>query len=297
MSALAARPRERGVLRTVGIFSAIGLGGVAVFLVVIGHTQKQVQVGLLIGLWGVMLGAFTLFGPRHGSSPREVDDTGSARDARDDSERLSAERREHELQLEVMLRREVERVLRSELSELRGEVAGLRSDVLEKVNGQLRLERIETTRVISSDIDEMQHEVRRLAVSRNNAAAAIEAAQGFPPATLVEASPHASAPLPYLFAAPPAGQAIPAAPAIAPPAAAHSATPPAARAAGLGSLRASLPAVRPLCSPGRPRRLPAPVRAASARAGSGPVAGAFAARQPTASRPERGASPGTGAAE
>ncbi len=293
MSALAARPRERGVLRTVGIFSAIGLGGVAVFLVVIGHTQKQVQVGLLIGLWGVMLGAFTLFGPRHGSSPREVDDTGSARDARDDSERLSAERREHELQLEVMLRREVERVLRSELSELRGEVAGLRSDVLEKVNGQLRLERIETTRVISSDIDEMQHEVRRLAVSRNNAAAAIEAGQGFPPATLVEASPHASAPLPYLFAAPPAGQAIPAAPAIAPPAAA--ATPP-ARAAGLGSSAPAFPGASD-CAAQADRAGSRTRQGGSARSGSGPVAGAFTTRQPTGSRPGCGASPGTGAAE
>src|SRR6266496_339490 len=206
MSALAARPRERGVLRTMGILGALGLGGVAVFLVVVGHTQKQVQVGLLIGLWGVLLGAFTLFGPRHASSADSAADELSGWTTRDNAERASAERREHELQLEVMLRREMERVLRDELSELRGEVAGLRSDVLDKVNGQLRLERIETTRVISSEIDEMSHEVRRLALARNGAAGALEAGHGFPPATLVE--PHVSAPLPYVFAAPPVGHTV-----------------------------------------------------------------------------------------
>src|SRR5882762_562675 len=193
MSALAERPRGRGALRTLGMVSAVLLGGVAVFMVVVGHTQKQVQIGLLVGLWGVLLGAFTLFGHRRGTEV--LGDEALAADV----ERAPA-RREHELQREVVLRRDMERILRDELSQLRGEVAGLRNDLVEKVNGQLRLERIETTRVISSDIEELQHEVRRLAVSGGTPAAALDGATAFPPATVVESRIRNSAPLPYVYA-------------------------------------------------------------------------------------------------
>src|SRR5882757_2755510 len=156
MSAPAERPEGRGALRTLGMVGAVALGGVAVFLVVVGHSQKQVQIGLLVGLWGVLLGAFTLFGPRRAALDSEAEALPSGLD------RLPAQRRDDDLQLEVTVRREMERVLRDELSQLRGEVAGLRNDLVEKVSGslvekvsgQLRLERIETTRVISSDIDE-----------------------------------------------------------------------------------------------------------------------------------------------
>jgi hypothetical protein len=112
-------------------------------------------------------------------------------------------RSEHEQQLGVMVRREMERVLRDELSQLRSEVSGLRNDLVEKVNGQLRLERIETTRVISSDIEELQHEVRRLAVASRSAQQTISA-PGFAPATVVETEVRTSAPLPYILAGSPA---------------------------------------------------------------------------------------------
>ena len=46
---------------------------------------------------------------------------------------------------------------------LRDEVAALRAEVVDKLGGQLRLERIETTRVIGSDLEALQHEIRRLA--------------------------------------------------------------------------------------------------------------------------------------
>jgi hypothetical protein len=193
MSAAAEHPRERGALRTLGMLAATVLGGTAVFIVVVGHTQKQVQVGLLVGLWGALLGAFTLFGPRRGGVEPGHEAAGPG------SERVPAQRREDELQLEVMVRREMERVLREELSQLRGEVAGLRNDLTEKVNGQLRLERIETTRVISSDIEELQHDFRRLALSRAPAGA-LDAAPAFSPATVVESRVKHSAPLPYVYA-------------------------------------------------------------------------------------------------
>lgn len=247
------------------MFGAIGLGGVAVYLVVVGHTQKQVQIGLLVGLWGVMLGAFTLFGPRHAA----VDDVGEQGDdgstwVSSKGELVSAERREHELQLEVILRREMERVLRDELTELRGEVAGLRTDLLDKMNGQLRLERVETTRVISSDIDELQHEVRRLAVAHSGASG-FGGGQAFPPATLVESSPvspaqsqsHASGPLPYVFGAPQVAQALPAAPRpVASPAPAPRPSIAAARPASTVKPPPPAPAKRPMPAPAAVKSVP-----------------------------------------
>src|SRR6266581_4243033 len=250
MSALAAHPHERGALRTLGMFGAIGLGGVAVYLVVVGHTQKQVQIGLLVGLWGVMLGAFTLFGPRHTAA----DDAGEQGDdgstwLSSKGELVSAERREHELQLEVILRREMERVLRDEMADLR-----------DKMNGQLRLERVETTRVISSDIDELQHEVRRLAVAHSGAPA-LGGGQAFPPATLIESSPvspsqsqsHASGPLPYVVGAPQVAQVLPAYSAPRPV--------PSPAPAPRPSIAAARPAttVKPPAPPRRP--MPAPANA------------------------------------
>jgi hypothetical protein len=174
---------------------ALGLGGVAVYLVVVGHTQKQVQIGLLVGLWGLLLGAFSLFGPRRG----EADEPGVLH-AR--GERALVRRGDHDEQLAAIVRREMERTLRDELSQLRSEVSGLRNDLVEKVNGQLRLERIETTRIISSDIEELQHEVRRLAVASRSAQPTINP-PGFTPGTVVETEVRTSAPLPYVFAGSP----------------------------------------------------------------------------------------------
>ena len=94
---------------------------------------------------------------------REVERRRSAEVAH---ERDEATRREFALSLELMLRREMERVLRDELDGLRQEVAALRQDLTEKVPGQIRLERIETTRLIGSDLEALQAEVRRLAEER-----------------------------------------------------------------------------------------------------------------------------------
>ncbi|HEY7046030.1 MAG TPA: DUF6779 domain-containing protein, partial [Jatrophihabitantaceae bacterium] len=254
MSAPAERPQGRGALRTTGMLAAIALGGVAVFMVVVGHTQKQVQLGLLVGLWGVLLGAFTLFGPRRGSTEL------SGEPMLTSHERAPARRREDELQLEVKVRREMERVLHQELSELRGEVAGLRSDLVEKVKGQqLHLERIETTRVISADLEELQHEVRRLAVGRG-AAGAIEGAPGAPafsPATVVESRVKNSAPLPYVYAgrdrSGPAVGGTPPKPAPPTPASASSAS-----SAGARPASPAASAVPPVMSDPRPAPSPQP---------------------------------------
>ena len=51
-----------------------------------------------------------------------------------------------------MLRRELEQVLRTELAGLRRDVAELRGDVLDAVDGRLRMERVEITRIIGSNL-------------------------------------------------------------------------------------------------------------------------------------------------
>jgi hypothetical protein len=60
--------------------------------------------------------------------------------------------------------------VRQEVGELRSEIAALRSELLEKVGGQIRLERIETTRVIGSDLEALQEEVRQLKAVREGGA-------------------------------------------------------------------------------------------------------------------------------
>lgn len=159
------------VLRGVGLVVAVGLAGVAAWLIVTGtDSPRRVQVGVLAGLWGALLGAFAMFGPRRFMHPLEgadepVASTGlELRTMRTELERAeeAAARRAHEAQLEHMLRREIRAAVTAEVSALRAEIAQLRSELVEKVGGQLRLERIETTRVIGSDLEALQHEVRQL---------------------------------------------------------------------------------------------------------------------------------------
>ena len=82
--------------------------------------------------------------------------------------REAAARREADLHLEISLRREIERMMNEQIGLLREEVAALRAEVVDKLGGQLRLERIETTRLIGSDLEALQHEIRRLAGSQES---------------------------------------------------------------------------------------------------------------------------------
>jgi hypothetical protein len=148
-----------------------------VWLIVTSQTSvKRVELGVLAGLWAALIGAFSMFG-----APRFVHplDAGSdqppgtgleLRAGNLEVERAeeAAARRAHEVRLEQMLRREIQATMTREVAALRAEIASLRSELLEKVGGQLRLERIETTRVIGSDLEALQHEVRQLkAVSKD----------------------------------------------------------------------------------------------------------------------------------
>jgi hypothetical protein len=186
-------------------------GAAALCLVVFGTSQKQLQLGVLLGLWAALIVASLLFRDRRGQPEAESaadleharaqavelheaqlrvvalqqEQLEAARQAYFTQEielrqfgelqlaRDAGARRESEQGLEISLRREIERVLVDQLGSLREEVAALRAEVVDKLGGQLRLERIETTRVIGSDLEALQHEIRRLAaVSQDGLAAA-----------------------------------------------------------------------------------------------------------------------------
>jgi hypothetical protein len=157
------------VLRVVGFAAAVALGAVGVWLIVTATSQKWTELGVLAGLWGLLIGAFAAFGPRQPATPvaeaAEVPATAGT-----ELERLDAgsERREYEARLELMLRREIQGAMSREVAALRAEVAQLRTELVEKVGGQLRLERIETTRVIGSDIEALQREVDQLKSERRS---------------------------------------------------------------------------------------------------------------------------------
>ncbi len=175
------RRRRIATLRMSGMAVAAVLGGIGVWLIVTGTSQKRIEIGVLTGLWGLLIGAYCAFGSRQPvpapspppqfvparlGPPDDENQPGGALDVRtrrpvqrvDDT----AARREFQARLERLLRREVREGLARELAGLRAEVAALRSELVEKVGGELRLERIETTRVIGSDLEALQREVRKL---------------------------------------------------------------------------------------------------------------------------------------
>src|SRR6202044_283742 len=58
-----ARPRRpRVFLRVLGIVLALALTVLACWMVALGHTQKQVSLGVIAGLWAALIGALTMFG-------------------------------------------------------------------------------------------------------------------------------------------------------------------------------------------------------------------------------------------
>jgi hypothetical protein len=173
-----APPLTRGVvLRAFGVAFAVVLGGFAAWLIVTssahGDAVKRLELGMLAGFWSAIAAAFAMFGSRRLVHPHEAgyEDEVAASSAQlalraqnTEFERAeeAAARRAHEARLEHLLRNEIRVAINREVGALRAEIAELRSELLEKVGGQLRLERIETTRVIGSDLEALQHEVRQL---------------------------------------------------------------------------------------------------------------------------------------
>ena len=167
--------RRSAFFRGVGFLLAAGLGVVGVWLIVTGNDSKSIRIGAISAFWGLLLGTYAMFGarpparaPERPAAPptpptpppsRELDlrQLGEIERAA-----VAAARREFQQELQLMLRHEVSDGFAREVANLRAEVNALRSDLVEKVGGQLRLERIETTRLIGSDLEAVQSELRKL---------------------------------------------------------------------------------------------------------------------------------------
>ncbi len=170
--------RRRPWLRGLMLVVAFALTALGIYWIGVSSSTARNRLGFPVALWGVLIGAYALHGTRWTELPVEAaapiptppPGPGEELELRRSGEvELAGEaerRREYQLQLEVMLRREIEKILRQELAALRADVAGLRGEVLDAVDGRLRLERIETTRIIGSDLAALQNEVRRLNVER-----------------------------------------------------------------------------------------------------------------------------------
>ena len=181
--AAAKRRRRLLALRVAAFIAAIALAVIGIWMIVTGNSTKSVRVGAIASFWALLLGAFAVLGsrvpgrdpdrstepvapvPHHPGPPPPPPRRGEV-DLRHvgDIERaaVAAARREFHAQLQEMLHREVSAAVSREMAGLRSEVTALRNELVEKVGGQLHLERIETTRLIGSDLEALQHEVRQL---------------------------------------------------------------------------------------------------------------------------------------
>ena len=163
--------RRSAFLRGCGFLLAAALGIVGVWLIVTGDNSKTIRIGAISAFWGLLLGTYAMFGARLPNA-RSVPETPPAPppthelDLRQVGElersAVAAARQEFQKELQAMLRREVTEGFAREVADLRAEVTALRSELVEKVGGQLRLERIETTRLIGSDLEALQSELRKL---------------------------------------------------------------------------------------------------------------------------------------
>lgn len=189
----------RSTLRAAGIVVAVISASIAVFLVVFSEASRSAQFGMLLGFWAALILAFSLV-RGHDAAVQELPAVPVAtelaevtrpaptmeeltagmvlelrRNAELEREKAEVERRRFQLELELMLRREVEHVMSAQMESLRQEIAGLRAEIMDNVGGALRLERIETTRLIGSDVQALQQEIRRLASVREAMELSMEA--------------------------------------------------------------------------------------------------------------------------
>jgi hypothetical protein len=170
MTSPARYSRLRAAARLVLLAAAIGLTTWGVCLIAFAGSLRGTRLGVPIAFWGVLLGYTAIrttggkaAAPQPDPAEAEAQDVESPVSAELVRERDEAMRHEYEMRLEVMLRRELEKVLRTELAGLRHDVAELRGDVLDAVDGRLRMERVEITRIIGSNLAAM-HDDGRTAV-------------------------------------------------------------------------------------------------------------------------------------
>jgi hypothetical protein len=165
-----ARPRSssggRGGLRTVALVAAVAIALASTAAVVISDDPETLRLAVVGALWAFVLAAFAAPSRRE-SEPAAGDGSGALELRRTyeiELEKEVAARREYELQLEVYLRRELERGLAEDVAALRDEIGRMRGEMIDRLDGELRMERIETTRLIGGSLRALRDEARRLGI-------------------------------------------------------------------------------------------------------------------------------------
>ena len=156
----------RGGLRTLALVAAVAIALASTAAVVLSDDPETLRLAVVGALWAFVLAAFAA--PRRRESDASAGDPGTALELRRtyeiELEKEVAARREYELQLEVYLRRELERGLAEDVAALREEVGRMRGEMIDRLDGELRMERIETTRLIGGSLRALQDEARRLGI-------------------------------------------------------------------------------------------------------------------------------------
>jgi len=156
----------RGGLRTLALVAAVAIALASTAAVVLSDDPQTLRLAVVGALWAFVLAAFAA--PRRQEPDAPAGDPGTALELRRTYEielaKEVAARREYELQLEVYLRREMERGLAEDVAALREEVGRMRGEMIDRLDGELRMERIETTRLIGGSLRALQDEARRLGI-------------------------------------------------------------------------------------------------------------------------------------
>jgi hypothetical protein len=156
----------RGGLRTLALVAAVAIALASTAAVVLSDDPQTLRLAVVGALWAFVLAAFAA--PRRREPDAPAGDPGTALELRRtyeiELEKEVAARREYELQLEVYLRRELERGLAEDVAALREEVGRMRGEMIDRLDGELRMERIETTRLIGGSLRALQDEARRLGI-------------------------------------------------------------------------------------------------------------------------------------
>jgi hypothetical protein len=169
MARTRSRSGGRGALRTAVLAVAVlvALGSTAA--VVLADDPQVLRLAVVGALWAFVLAAFAA--PRRreeeeaaAPEPGPGSEVELRRKYEAELQREVAARREYELQLEVYLRRELAQGLTEEVAALREEVGRMRGELIDRLDGELRMERIETTRLIGGSLRALQDGARQLGI-------------------------------------------------------------------------------------------------------------------------------------
>lgn len=139
------RSRTRQLVRALLLLFGLGLAVAATAALVLTEDLQLLRLAVIAALWAFLIAAFVAGQRRSGDAtgtPEPGAEVGLRRTFELELEREVAKRHEYELRAEVRLRREVEGTLKEDLAAVRGDLDQLRHDILERWDGELRVERI-----------------------------------------------------------------------------------------------------------------------------------------------------------